>query len=185
MLFFFAERYLMKRWLKKREQQRRETVGLEEGTVSRDDGDSLAELLCAAPAHAVAIVCVTPAGIPLVRDWNSGKPSPIYWKLPGGTGEFGETPEDTALRELEEETGIALGDARLLKTLFVEKKRDHTHFFFLVTLDYVPTLAEVGAEDKEEIRMYTREQIARMPGLILMPSHRPVIEECLRDPQFV
>jgi 8-oxo-dGTP pyrophosphatase MutT (NUDIX family) len=29
-----------------------------------------------------------------------------YWTLPKGKQEFGETPEETALREIEEETGI-------------------------------------------------------------------------------
>lgn len=46
--------------------------------------------------------------IPIVSDPNHrGK---VLWKLPGGTNESGETPEECARREVLEETGISLDE---------------------------------------------------------------------------
>ena len=36
------------------------------------------------------------------------------WSTPGGHLEFGESPEDCAIREAEEETGIRIGDVRFV-----------------------------------------------------------------------
>ncbi len=54
--------------------------------------------------HVVAVLLESPEGIPLVRD--PSKPAPVCWKLPGGKSEDGETPIQTAWREVGEETGI-------------------------------------------------------------------------------
>ena len=39
-----------------------------------------------------------------------------YWDLPGGKMEFGETPEQTVLREVKEETDLTVSDIKLLGT---------------------------------------------------------------------
>lgn len=58
------------------------------------------------PVPATAIVVINTEGeVLLVK--RSVEPKKGMWCLPGGFMELGETPEQCALRELEEETGLA------------------------------------------------------------------------------
>ena len=51
-----------------------------------------------------------------------------YYSVPGGKMEQGETPEQTAVREIHEETSINVQAARLLGTL---RNQDRTEYYFL------------------------------------------------------
>lgn len=53
-----------------------------------------------------------------------GKEEGGFWGVPGGKLERGETPEQAAIRELKEETGIIVGSsqAKFLRSLFIQKK---------------------------------------------------------------
>jgi ADP-ribose pyrophosphatase YjhB (NUDIX family) len=63
-----------------------------------------------------------PAACCFVRDAHGGlllvrrgvEPCKGQWSLPGGFMELDETPEQTALRELEEETGLRAASARII-----------------------------------------------------------------------
>lgn len=53
-----------------------------------------------------------------------------HWDIPKGQGEEGEAPHVTALREMEEETGIAVDAARLTDLgLFVYRRDKDLHLF--------------------------------------------------------
>jgi 8-oxo-dGTP diphosphatase len=57
---------------------------------------------------AAYVVCRDDAGrILLTRFSAPGNPDDGRWTMPGGAMEWGETPEEAALRELDEETGLA------------------------------------------------------------------------------
>lgn len=53
-----------------------------------------------------------------------------HWDIPKGQGEEGEAPHVTALREMEEETGIAVEAGRLMDLgLFVYRRDKDLHLF--------------------------------------------------------
>lgn len=56
----------------------------------------------------VAIAVVEHDGRFLVGQRPAGKPLAGYWEFPGGRVEAGETPEAAAVRECQEETGLAV-----------------------------------------------------------------------------
>lgn len=73
------------------------------------------------------------------------------WDLPGGSMEFGETPETTLAREIEEETGLRLSSHRLLgffSTVFDYTKADGS----AAQLHHLGALYEANAADLEQLR---------------------------------
>ena len=54
----------------------------------------------------------------------------LNWELPGGHSEPGETGEETAVREVREETGLRVHAARV-SGLYYEPEIDMHHFVFL------------------------------------------------------
>lgn len=124
--------------------------------------------------YAVAIAVHTPSGIPLVSDPK--KPVPRYWKLPGGRSMPGEVPEETAIRELREETGIAL-TVHDLTLLHEEHRADHGFFLFSATVIRPVTLPEKGG-DGELVQIFAEEKIRTMPDFF--PNHRVLAHTFLK-----
>ena len=122
--------------------------------------------------HAVTVFAKTPKGMVLtVRDHN--KPAPVYRKLPGGKGENGESPEETALREFKEETGIK-GKPKNLLELAKEDRRSHDFYFFLLEIPSLDGLRSRGDEGEEVDAPF----IESLRGCDdLFPPHRRLIEE--------
>jgi len=50
----------------------------------------------------------------VVRRSKTAPSRPLYWDLPGGGLELGEDPEEGAVREVMEETGIEVKNIKLL-----------------------------------------------------------------------
>lgn len=90
------------------------------------------------------------------------------YAFPGGRAEDGETPDQTALRELAEETGIVARNPRFFASFDLKTEADgattSSHFFlsvFLVEAD-ADAVAE-AADDAGGIGWYTIEEIRTLP----------------------
>lgn len=103
----------------------------------------------------------------LVRRINP--PSQDMFAFPGGRGEPGETPADTALRELQEETGIVARHPQLFATYDLPSRDSvgqlTSHFLlsvFLVEAD--EQAAALAADDAADAGWFTLEEIRRLPA---------------------
>jgi ADP-ribose pyrophosphatase YjhB (NUDIX family) len=103
----------------------------------------------------------------LVRRINP--PSQDMFAFPGGRSEPGETPADTALRELQEETGIIARHPQLFATYDLPSRDSAgqltSHFLlsvFLVEAD--EQAAALAADDAADAGWFTLEQIRRLPA---------------------
>src|SRR6056297_985375 len=89
-----------------------------------------------------SVVVVGPDNkIPLVMD--TMKPSPHFWKFPGGHSQPGETEGDTARREVLEETGLEIEE---LEYLAHEYRDGHTAYLLAARVDSFDQLKERGNE---------------------------------------
>ena len=84
-------------------------------------------------AYAVKIVLVAacalvdPDGRVLLAQRPAGKPMAGLWEFPGGKVETGERPEETLIRELEEELGIVVKEACLAPLTFASHTYPEFH----------------------------------------------------------
>ncbi len=100
----------------------------------------------------------------------------ISWSLPKGTPVEGETLEETALREVTEETGLVVEIHEALDSISYSFVRDGTrisktvHYFLMV-----PTGGDLSAHDHEfdEVRWVTFAQAASM---LTFETERALVE---------
>ena len=66
----------------------------------------------------VAVALIDPEGRVLIQERPAGKELAGLWEFPGGKVEAGERPEETLIRELAEELGIAVEEPCLAPLTF-------------------------------------------------------------------
>lgn len=120
---------------------------------------------------AVAALVISPKGIPLIRDPK--KPAPHYWKLPGGRSGPDESPETSAIREVEEEIGLILKKDEL-KIVYREERESHAFYLFRDEVFSLEGLKSKGDEG-EEVKLFLPEELKNLPDLF--PPHREILEE--------
>jgi ADP-ribose pyrophosphatase YjhB (NUDIX family) len=100
----------------------------------------------------------------LVRRGNP--PAADLYAFPGGRAEPGETPEETALRELFEETGLVGRNPRLFETVELQPEVGvaGSHFMLSVFQVDADEAAHVEARsDALEARWFSPEEILDLP----------------------
>src|SRR5438132_9921772 len=75
----------------------------------------------------VAVALVDPDGRVLLAQRPEGKGMAGLWEFPGGKIEAGETPEQSLIRELEEELGITVKEACLAPLTFASHSYPDFH----------------------------------------------------------
>ncbi len=119
-------------------------------------------------------------GLPDYKEWNNQaaliltrrsfklKNHPGQWALPGGSIDNDETPEEAALRELEEEVGLTLNQKSVLGRL-----DDYTtHSGFTIR----PVVVWGGPAMKLRPNPHEVESIHRIPIAELMRKDAPILE---------
>ncbi|WP_440409912.1 NUDIX hydrolase [Neorhizobium petrolearium] len=99
----------------------------------------------------------------LIRRINP--PSADLFAFPGGRGEPGETPDQTALREFFEETGIAVRNPILFATYDIRSEKDDGRHFFLSVfrVEADADTEAIAADDAADPGWYTVEEIRLLP----------------------
>ncbi|WLR93768.1 NUDIX hydrolase [Shinella zoogloeoides] len=99
---------------------------------------------------------------------RSKPPSDAMYAFPGGRGEEGETPAETAIRELLEETGIQGEKPMLFATYDLPGREDGpgspSFFLSVFKVKADPMAVAVASDDAASVGWYTAAQIEKMPA---------------------
>jgi 8-oxo-dGTP pyrophosphatase MutT (NUDIX family) len=96
------------------------------------------------PRHTARALVIRGDNLLLMERWRDGL---HYFSIPGGGIEPGETAEQTAVRELAEETGCVVRPARLLYILRLADQTEHSIFL----ADYVSGEPQLPADSPEAL----------------------------------
>jgi 8-oxo-dGTP pyrophosphatase MutT (NUDIX family) len=136
------------------------------------------------PIMSAGVILVDPQGCVLLqlRDDSPEIMFPGHWGITGGAALEGETPEQTAVREVMEETGLCI---ECVDTFKVYSKsgprrgsRYETHYFYASTDRSVETMT-VG--EGRELRFFAPEEIEGIP---IAYGHKEVLADFLASPHY-
>lgn len=117
----------------------------------------------------------------LMSGFDPAHPQVRYWFTPGGGVEAGETPRQGAARELYEETGLSIDEARLGPSVHWQEVdipfdgavyRQKQAFFVVRTERFTPLLAALDPDERRSVighRWWSPEEL-RSSGEVFYPD---------------
>lgn len=125
------------------------------------------------PAPVTCVLVKRGAQVLLVR--RRYPPKAGDWCLPAGFIEVGESPEDSAVREVREETGLTVRITGLVDSWASDEDPRTPVVSYAFTAVVIGGTLEAG-DDAEEARFFGAEEI---PGNIAFTTHRALIERVI------
>jgi ADP-ribose pyrophosphatase len=111
---------------------------------------------------AVAVIPLRDGGkVVMVRQWRHPVGRAL-WELPAGTREAGETPEQTVVRELAEETGLRAGRWRPLGAWALAPGYSTEVMHFYVAHDLSDGAAHADPDERVEVGEFTRGEVVEL-----------------------
>jgi 8-oxo-dGTP diphosphatase len=109
------------------------------------------------PRPMVGVSVLVKNGDRILLEKRSKAPWAGAWKAPGGHMEFGESPEETATREVQEETGLTISDLKFRTMTNDVFEADKRHYITIwMEAKYVSGEAKLDAPEEEtEISWFT------------------------------
>ena len=125
---------------------------------------------------AIAVDCVVfGSGGRLLLIQRKNAPFKGKYALPGGFVEFGETAEDAARRELREETGLKVGQLRLVGVYSDPKRDPRGHTISVAYVAVAPRATNVRGGDDAA----TAEFVSNWKRLKLAFDHNKIVRDAV------
>jgi 8-oxo-dGTP diphosphatase len=118
----------------------------------------------------------------LLRDNIPTIGHPDHWNIVGGVIEEGETPEEAALREAEEEIGVRPAGVSLFRLYSIGDRRHAEpvpYYVYWSRLD--KGLAELTLGEGQDMRFFPPEELS---ALRIIPHEVGILQEFLASPYY-
>lgn len=121
-----------------------------------------------------------------LRDSDPAIMFPDHWGITGGAAKTGETPEDTARREVREETGLDLGEMEPFRAYYNTERtpggraRAEYELYLYHALCVTPADELVCGEGRE-LRFFAEEDLEQVP---VAYNHREVLADFFASPAY-
>jgi 8-oxo-dGTP diphosphatase len=89
------------------------------------------------------------------------------WEFPGGKIEFGEHPEDAAMREAKEETGLVVKSQGIFSIVSQVTPQNKHQIWFFYRCEITSGEPRAADEDHDNFGWFTMDEIINMPDLAL------------------